>query len=200
MTALIAISVSSNVAELCIVTSILQPDRCFSCVVTLSDVLNDGIWPRRPFRAVKNSDFQTYCTNKQVADSACTATAIASGVKTKARVIGLDDSVRLANCTSVTDGAKLGNILKWSQDVDKSTGIVTTTRITHATPAAFFAHSADRDWEDDSAIPEGHRGCKDIAKQLVEDAPGKDLRVPTWLWFGACEMFYVRFLNEYHII
>ncbi|OQV19073.1 Alkaline phosphatase, tissue-nonspecific isozyme [Hypsibius exemplaris] len=115
---------------------------------------------------------KTYCTNKQVADSACTATAIASGVKTKSRVIGLDDSVLLANCSTVTDESKLSTILRWAQEVDKSTGIVTTTRITHATPAAFYAHSADRDWEDDSAVPEDHRHCKDIARQLVEELPG----------------------------
>ncbi|XP_055347032.1 alkaline phosphatase-like [Paramacrobiotus metropolitanus] len=120
---------------------------------------------------------KTYCTNKQIADSACTATAMASGVKTKSRVIGLDDSVLLSNCSSVTDTSKLSNILKWAQDADKSTGIVTTTRITHATPAAFYAHAADRDWEDDSAIPDGHRSCKDIAKQLIEDLPGRDLKV-----------------------
>lgn len=49
----------------------------------------------------------------------------------------------------------------------KSVGFVTTTRITHATPAAGYAHSGDRNWEDDSKIPEG---CdqKDIATQLYD--------------------------------
>ena len=125
---------------------------------------------------------QTYCTNKQIPDSACTATAIASGVKTKSRVLGLDDSVLLANCSTVTNTSKLSNILRWAQEAEKSTGIVTTTRITHATPAAFYAHAADRDWEDDSAIPEGHGACNDIAKQLVEDLPGRDLKVSNTLY------------------
>lgn len=48
-------------------------------------------------------------------------------------------------------------------------GIVTTTRITHATPAAAYGHCAHRDWECDTKIPESERafGCKDLARQLV---------------------------------
>lgn len=52
-------------------------------------------------------------------------------------------------------------------------GIVTTTRVTHATPSAAYAHSANRDWYSDGEMPldalEG--GCKDIARQLVENIP-----------------------------
>lgn len=59
-----------------------------------------------------------------------------------------------------------------------STGFVTTTRVSHATPAALYAHSADRRWECDADMDEATaRGCKDIARQLVEDAPGADLKV-----------------------
>ena len=50
----------------------------------------------------------------------------------------------------------------------KSTGIVTTSRITHATPSSAFAHSPSRDWEGDSAMPTNMEGgCRDIAYQLV---------------------------------
>jgi len=52
----------------------------------------------------------------------------------------------------------------------KRVGVVTTTRITHATPAASYAHSAHRDWEADSKIPLEDRNnpaCRDIASQLV---------------------------------
>uniref|UniRef100_A0A8U7P3S3 Alkaline phosphatase, tissue-nonspecific isozyme n=1 Tax=Corvus moneduloides TaxID=1196302 RepID=A0A8U7P3S3_CORMO len=55
----------------------------------------------------------------------------------------------------------------------KAVGIVTTTRVTHATPSAAYAHSANRDWYSDGEMPpdalEG--GCKDIARQLVENIP-----------------------------
>ena len=44
--------------------------------------------------------------------------------------------------------------------------MVTTARLTHATPAALYAHSATRDWEADSDLPSGAE-CEDIASQLV---------------------------------
>ena len=49
----------------------------------------------------------------------------------------------------------------------KSVGIVTTARITHATPAAVLRQDGNRDWENDSFIPEG---CDqtDIAAQLID--------------------------------
>jgi alkaline phosphatase len=53
---------------------------------------------------------------------------------------------------------------------------VTTTRITHATPAASYAHIADRDWEEN--MPKEISGnCKDIARQLIEDEPGSKMKV-----------------------
>ena len=60
----------------------------------------------------------------------------------------------------------------------KSTGLVTTTRVTHATPAAMYGHSASRYWESDEKIPEsGKTRCKDIARQLVENDPGRNINV-----------------------
>ena len=45
-----------------------------------------------------------------------------------------------------------------------SRGAVTTTRVTHATPAGAYAHTAYRDWEGDSDMPVEalQAGCKDI--------------------------------------
>jgi len=58
------------------------------------------------------------------------------------------------------------------------TGFVTTTRITHATPAGLYAHINHRDWECDSEIPKKQRHCvKDIARQLVHDEPGSKFKV-----------------------
>lgn len=55
----------------------------------------------------------------------------------------------------------------------KSVGIVTTTRVNHATPGAAYAHSVDRDWYSDNEMPAEalESGCKDIAKQLFENIP-----------------------------
>ncbi|XP_068235929.1 alkaline phosphatase, tissue-nonspecific isozyme-like [Palaemon carinicauda] len=56
-------------------------------------------------------------------------------------------------------------------------GFVTTTRVTHATPAALYSHSANRNWECDSKLGEMGEGCKDIADQLVSENPGKNIKV-----------------------
>ena len=50
----------------------------------------------------------------------------------------------------------------------KSTGIVTTTRVTHATPAAAYAHAPNRYWERDVDLPPGSL-CNDIAYQMIYD-------------------------------
>lgn len=117
---------------------------------------------------------KTYNTDRQVPDSAGTATALFTGVKTKYGVIGVDYSVTQTNEAA----ASVSNIMEWAQAVGKRTGIVTTTRVTHATPAATYAHSFDRNWECEAKIPEEYRAkTTDIARQLVENAPGSKLNV-----------------------
>lgn len=58
-----------------------------------------------------------------------------------------------------------------SHTLGKSVGIVTTTRVNHATPSAAYAHSADRDWYSDNEMPPEalNQGCKDIAYQLMHN-------------------------------
>ncbi|XP_070542095.1 alkaline phosphatase, tissue-nonspecific isozyme-like [Ptychodera flava] len=107
---------------------------------------------------------KTYNTDHQVADSAGTATALLSGVKTKRGVIGVDDSVIKSNCSS-TKAAEIDSIFDMALRQGKAAGIVSTARITHASPASVYAHSADREWEYSA-----DEGCVDIAAQLVERA------------------------------
>ena len=54
-------------------------------------------------------------------------------------------------------------------------GIVTTTRITHATPAALYSHTPNRDWEADTWFENECKDVKDIAKQLIENDVGQKL-------------------------
>lgn len=55
---------------------------------------------------------------------------------------------------------------------------MTNARVTHATPAGLYAKTAQRDWEcDTEANMNGGARCKDIARQLVEDTPGRDMNV-----------------------
>ena len=51
----------------------------------------------------------------------------------------------------------------------KAVGVVTNTRITHATPAASYAHTPERDWEGDVDMKGVSQNCTDIAKQLIDD-------------------------------
>ena len=59
----------------------------------------------------------------------------------------------------------------------KMTGVVTTARITHASPSTTYAHASHRDWEADSFLPEDNDGCTDIASQLIDDETNKKIRV-----------------------
>lgn len=121
---------------------------------------------------------KTYNTNQQTPDSAGTMTALVTGVKTKAGVLSCDQRVTVGD-PAVPEGARLVTILELAERAGLSTGVVTTTRVTHATPAACYAHSPDRDWESDADLAEAARtaGFPDIARQLLEFAEGDGLEV-----------------------
>ncbi|MDG1165364.1 MAG: alkaline phosphatase [Porticoccaceae bacterium] len=111
---------------------------------------------------------KTYNVDAQTPDSAGTMTAIISGVKTDVGVIGVDEDVVLDDCSTLA-GNQLITALELAEIAGLSTGIVSTARITHATPAAAYAKSPSRDWEDVSNMPLDAvvEGCEDIASQLV---------------------------------
>ncbi|MCM2680659.1 alkaline phosphatase [Echinimonas agarilytica] len=108
---------------------------------------------------------KTYNVDAQTPDSAGTMTAMVSGVKTDVGVIGVDEDIVRGDCSTVA-GNELVTALELAEIAGKSTGVVSTARITHATPAATYAKSADRNWEDISDMPAGS-ACEDIASQLV---------------------------------
>lgn len=121
---------------------------------------------------------KTYSHDAQVADSAPTATAILAGVKTRNGMIGIGPEARVDNCAS-GKSHHLPSLIALAQAQGLSTGVVTTTRITHATPAAAYAHTVQRDWESDVDLPQEAKGqgCTDIARQLVEGEIGSLLEV-----------------------
>ena len=129
---------------------------------------------------------KTYNTNQQTPDSAGTATAMLTGVKTKAGVIGLGDGARRGNCAA-SKGNELTSIVDLAEEAGLATGIVTTARITHATPASAYAKAATRDWEGDSDIPMAERGCRDIARQLVDYGRGDGIDV----MFGGGRRYFM---------
>ena len=121
---------------------------------------------------------KTYNTNAQVPDSAGTITAITTGEKTRIGVLGVNGSVERDDCAAALTNT-LPTLAELAEQKGMSTGIVSTARITHATPAGAYAHSPNRNWESSASTPDEAEalGCKDIALQLVEMSHGDGLDV-----------------------
>ncbi|WP_394251701.1 alkaline phosphatase [Vibrio profundi] len=76
-----------------------------------------------------------------VVDSACSATMLATGIYTASEVIGVD-----------SQGNHVETVLEKAKRMGKATGLVSDTRLTHATPASFAAHQPHRSLENDIAV------------------------------------------------
>ena len=136
---------------------------------------------------------KTYNTNQQTPDSAGTMTAMITGHKTKAGIISYDYRVVRSDHTSLEDfggsSERVETLFEWAEDRGLATGIVTTAKVTHATPACCYAHVPNRDWENNDHISsylksrdEGERlaleaGLQDIAAQLVAFSHGDGIDV-----------------------
>lgn len=132
----------------------------------------------------------TKSANNYVTDSAAAGTSFACGVNTNNGIIGYDDEIKI-----------VANVLEGAKHVGYRTGLVTTTRITHATPAAFSSHVYDRDAEDQVAVqqlggyvlgpqvdllwgggrnfflPESANGSRTDERNLIEEAKEKGWNV-----------------------
>lgn len=129
-------------------------------------------------RLPKTAMVKTYNTNAQVPDSAGTASAMLSGMKTRIGVVNLLPGQSADTCRTPEKFPKTLGQLARARGM--GVGVVTTTRITHATPAALYAHEPARDWEaTDRSWPVEFRktGCVDIAAQLVGFAGGGGMDV-----------------------
>ena len=129
------------------------------------------------FDAFPNVAFsRTYNVDAQVSDSASTMTAMVSGLKTVTGVLGVDETIRRGDHTSV-EAASVVTILEEAETRGLATGVVSTATVTHATPAGCYAHVPFRFWESDRRMTPAAReaGFPDIARQLVEfgDLPGQ---------------------------
>lgn len=92
--------------------------------------------------SMKNDSFKRFNTvglsvtaaaDKLITDSAAGATAISTGHKTNYYYVGVD-----------TSGKPLQTVLKYAEEKEMATGLISTSSVTHATPAAFIAHTKDR--------------------------------------------------------
>ncbi len=130
-----------------------------------------------PFTALS----KTYSVNQQTSDSAPTMSAIISGIKTNEGVLSVNQNAIHGDYKTV-DGNKTKTLLEMAEENGKSTGVVTTARLTHATPGACYAHTTDRDWESDFDISLRSKDAfdakfPDIARQLIEFNYGDGLEV-----------------------
>jgi alkaline phosphatase len=75
----------------------------------------------------------THSASHYITDSGAGATAISCGKKTFNNAIGVD-----------ADSIPCKTILEYAEEKGLSTGLISTSTITHATPASFIAHQKDR--------------------------------------------------------
>ena len=111
---------------------------------------------------------KTYNTDAQVPDSAGTITALTTGEKTRIGVLGINGTVARDDCAAALQNT-LPTLAEMAEQAGMATGVVSTARITHATPAGAYAHTPNRNWESSATTPDEAQalGCQDIASQLV---------------------------------
>lgn len=120
---------------------------------------------------------KTYSVNQQTSDSAPTMAAIITGVKTNDGELSVGAGVkRQEKDATIIKENSVKTLLEQAEEQGLSTGIVTTARLTHATPAACYAHTSERDWESDANLPTDTT-VSDIAKQLIDFNYGNGLEV-----------------------
>lgn len=84
---------------------------------------------------------KTFSADNYITDSGAAGTALASGTKTKNGAIGMDAA-----------GKPVKSILEIAEEHGLATGLVSTSSVTHATPASFIAHQSSRGSYEDIAI------------------------------------------------
>jgi alkaline phosphatase len=111
---------------------------------------------------------RTFTANQQTPDSAPTATAMVTGWLANDGALSVSPQVggNEVNAQTVVAG-RLETLLELAEARGLATGIVTTTRITDATPASTYAHTPNRFWETAGQMPPGAT-LADIAAQLLE--------------------------------
>ncbi|KAM8703404.1 hypothetical protein ACLKA7_008081 [Drosophila subpalustris] len=124
---------------------------------------------------------KTYSVDLIVPDSACTATAYLCGVKGQEGTIGVNGAVPRTDCKAMlNESTHVDSIAQWAMDAGKWAGLVTTTRVTHASPSGVYAHIAERDWENDAEVEADcgpASGVQDIAYQLANGKVGSKLKL-----------------------
>ena len=137
--------------------------------------------------SIQVGSVRTYSTDSRVTDSAAGATAFSTGVKTYNGAIAVDP-----------DKQPLTTLLEAAEQRGMATGLIATSRVTHATPASFAAHVPDRWQENEIAsqmmqqnidlifgggrrhfLPSSQKGQREDERNLLEEAREDGYQVVT---------------------
>jgi len=110
-----------------------------------SDACEFNAAPRLHLDGLVQGLVSTRSKDSMVTDSAAAATALSTGMRTMNHWVG-EVSNSFLNGTQIQ--RPVGTILEAAHAAQKHTGLVTTARLTHATPAAFSSHTSDRSAEE----------------------------------------------------
>ncbi len=114
---------------------------------------------------------KTYSHDFQVADSAATATALVTGTKTRSGMLSVAPAALRGKCETAA-GKDVPTLFEQAESAGKALGVISTARITHATPASTYAHSVDRNWESDGELPPALRAATSRASWSNGRMPG----------------------------
>ena len=137
---------------------------------------------------------RTYSNNAQVTDSAPSMAAYMTGVKMNNEVISMTPETSAfdaagkdylngtdSTCPQSGNGKPVTTLLEIAKAAGMGTGAVTTTRITHATPAATFSHICHRDGENNIAAQAVPGGAG------YNGALGDPTILPRWKVWAICK-------------
>ena len=103
--------------------------------------------------SIRTGAVKSFIADGVIADSAPAASAYATGVRTGGTIISLGPPAETLPALAPTNGNDIlrprATVLEGARLLGKATGIVATSRISHATPAAFVAHVPQRSQEQD---------------------------------------------------
>jgi len=149
---------------------------------------------------------KTYSLDAQTTDSAPSMGAYMTGVKSRNEVVSMDGNTRaqgafkpstdtsvtpnvssaINNCPATGNGVAVPTLLEQAIAKSKATGVVTTARLTHATPATTYAHICNRNAEYDiarQAVPGGAGANPALGTGGVDVLMGGDSRY--WVPFNT---------------
>jgi alkaline phosphatase len=123
----------------------------------------------------------TSSSRQDITDSAAGATAFASGIKTFNGAVGVaDDSTDVENLVEIISSKNI------------KSGLISTSSITHATPAAFYAHNINRGSTEEIALDlaqsdvdffagggTGYFNNRSDGKNLLNELKEKDFTIDT---------------------